>query len=117
MMNIACINSQIIYKANTQHLMLRRKYLKDVAMVFVKQYMSTMSSIETLNIPLRNQTARFVPAEQASTSKEGNSSICPSKKIREKRVFQMAKLLCNEHCTNLCQDCFDKAYSVDVENI
>lgn len=32
MMNIAGINSQIIYKANTEHLMLRRQYLKEIAM-------------------------------------------------------------------------------------
>ncbi|KAF5295916.1 hypothetical protein FQR65_LT10347 [Abscondita terminalis] len=120
MMNIAGINSQIIYKANTEHLMLRREYLKEIAMVLVKQYMTTRSSVDTLSIPLRNQIARFVPTEQASSSKkEGKCSICPSKKNRrtKKGCSRCPKLLCNEHCTYLCEDCFDKAYPVDLENV
>lgn len=120
MLNIAGINSQIIYKANTQHLMLRREYLKQIAMVLVKQYMTTRASIGTLNIPLRTQIARFVPVEQGSSSKkEGKCSICPSKKNRrtKKGCSRCEKLLCNEHCTYLCEDCFDKAYPVDLENI
>ena len=120
MMNIAGINSQIIYKANSEKLMLRREYLKEIAMVLVKQYMITRSSIDTLNIPLRNQIARFVPGEQSSSpKKKGKCSICPSKKNRrtKKGCSRCPKLLCNKHCTYLCEDCFDKAYPVDVENI
>ncbi|KAL4712019.1 hypothetical protein ACJJTC_003686 [Scirpophaga incertulas] len=67
----------------------------------------------------KNQIARFVPTEQTSSSKkEGKCSICPSKKNRryEKRVFRMPKV-CNEHCIYLCEDCFSKAYPVDLENI
>jgi hypothetical protein len=118
--NIAGINSQIIYKANTENLMLRRLYLKEISMSLVKQHMTIRASIDTLNIPLRNQIARFVPAEQASSSKkEGKCSICPTKKNRrtKKGCSRCPKLLCNEHCTYLCEDCLNNTYSVDLENI
>lgn len=76
MLNIAGINN----------LMLRRQCFKEIAMDL---YMTRRFSIMTLNTPLRNQIARFVPTEQASSSiKEGICSICPSKnkiKIGERK--------------------------------
>lgn len=120
MINIAGINSQIIYKANTDQLLLRRTYLKEIALGLTRPYMIQRSAIMTLPTSLKTQIARFVPPENQimPERREGKCFECPSKKNRRtKKGCQVcAKLLCNEHCTYLCKFCFDQAYEGDVES-
>lgn len=82
-LNIAGINSQIIYKENTDHLLLRRFFLKQIALTLTRPHIIRRSEVNTLQKRLRNQIARFVPPEQQNipSGREGICAVCPSKKI------------------------------------
>lgn len=83
-LNIAGINSQIIYKENTNHLLLRRIFLKEIALALTRPQIIKRSNVNTLQKQLRNQIARFVPSEHQDvpSGREGICAVCPSKKNR-----------------------------------
>jgi len=87
LLNIAGINSQIIYKSNTDIVIPRRKFLKQLGIDLCKPHMVRRQSIPTLSISLRQQITRFsgvisTPETGTSTSGKAKCSYCPKKENR-----------------------------------
>lgn len=55
LLNIATINSQIIYNSNTGKLMPRRHFITSLAKALIKPHMSNRASITRLSLPLRQK--------------------------------------------------------------
>jgi len=53
-MNIAGINSQIIYRENTGNVITRRNYLRSLGRELAKEFMINRLDIPTLSIQLRS---------------------------------------------------------------
>lgn len=93
LLNIAGINSQIIYKSNTDIVIPRRKLLKQLGRDLCKPHMVRRQSIPTLSIPLRQQITRFsgvissqetgtIGTTGTGTSGKAKCSYCPKKENR-----------------------------------
>jgi len=87
LLNIGGINSQIIYKSNTDIVIPRRKFLKQLGKDLCKPHMVRRQSIPTLSIPLRQQITRFsgvISSTETGTGTSGKAkcSYCPKKENR-----------------------------------
>lgn len=83
LLNIAGINSQIIYKSNTNIVIQRRKFLKQLGHDLCKPHLVRRQSIPTLSVPLKKQITRFSgvssPETGPGTSGKAKCSFCPKK--------------------------------------
>lgn len=87
LLNIAGINSQIIYKSNTNIIIPRRKFLKQLGQELCKPHLIRRQSITTLSILLRQQITRFSgvissPESAPNTSGKAKCAYCPKKENR-----------------------------------
>jgi hypothetical protein len=88
LMNIAGINSQIIYKANTDTTISRRQFLKSLGQDLCKPFMVQQLNCKNLSFDLRKQINRFT-GQISTPSQEGprptervKCAYCPARKNR-----------------------------------
>lgn len=88
LMNIAGINSQIIYRENTGKILSRREFLKNLGNELTKPFMINRLQQPNLSISLRQQIIKLsghktaVNVDQSSSSgSRPKCTICPKKKI------------------------------------
>ncbi|KAL4143281.1 hypothetical protein QTP88_005632 [Uroleucon formosanum] len=112
LLNIAGINSQIIYKSNTDIVIPRRKFLKQLGLDLCKPHMVRRQSIPTLSIPLRQQITRFSgvissPETGTGTSGKAKCFYCPKKETRYTVVIcaTCSNPICKKHTTTICDSC------------
>lgn len=63
-LNIAGINSQIIYKENTGIIITRRDYLKQLALQLIQPHIQRRSTFQNISYPLQQVIKRFVPESE-----------------------------------------------------
>lgn len=111
LLNIAGINSQIIYTANTENKIERRIFLRELALELMKPQAETRLSIPNLPLKLRDSIKQLVGVEEkipeARVRVTGMCSLCPRRKNRKtkKTCCKCSAYLCNEHCRSICQRC------------
>lgn len=120
LLNIAGINSQIIYYNNTNNKLLRRKYLTDLAKELTKPHIVRRANISSLSIPLRQKIinvlgSRTTPTEAAEPLNDARSRcfFCPKRKNRftQHRCHTCLKHICKEHTAETvltCTDCTNR---------
>lgn len=87
-MNIAGINSQIIYKANTGTTISRRQFLKSLGQDLSKPFMVQRLNSKNLSFDLRKQINRFTgqisipPQEDPTPIERVKCTYCPARKNR-----------------------------------
>lgn len=112
LMNIGGINSQIVYKSNTEDLMDRRIFLKNLAIEMMKGHLVTRSTIQNIPLSDRKVMKRIagvgdeedVPRDGAA---EGFCAYCPRRKNKKtKKSCSLCKIpVCPTHTIHLCLKC------------
>jgi len=100
LMNIAGINSQIIYRENTGKILSRREFLKNLGNELTKPFMINRLQQPNLSISLRQQIIKMsghktsVNVDQSSSSgSRPKCTICPKKKNRKTMVSKQFGIL------------------------
>lgn len=111
LLNIAGINSQIIYSANTEKNLQRRMFLRELALELMKPQALSRLSIPNLPLKLRDSIKQLVGVEdqipEVRVGATGMCSLCPRRKNRKtkKTCCKCSVYLCNEHSNVICQKC------------
>ena len=126
-LDIAGINSQIIYAANNSSENIKRsRYLQDLGMALVMDKLRKRSCNFRIPKHIRQKAAKYSgietcePAEACATTQSVTKSrctICPrSKDIKTKSFCDKCyKKMCLKHMKNVCETCFTSDPSDPVE--
>lgn len=118
LMNVGAINAYVIYNANmiclqTQTIV-RRTFLKDLALSLIKPQIEKRSSITSLPRHIRNRMFQILGGEEGTpppleptSGVRGRCSICPYRKDRKtKTQCQYCQTyICREHTKFVCDNC------------
>ncbi|XP_067014309.2 piggyBac transposable element-derived protein 3 [Anabrus simplex] len=117
-LNIAAINAQIIYKANSLNSepTFHRNFLKRLSLDLTKEHLASRSKILSLptNLRSRIQWLTGISEERKITvlgkRQAGRCKDCGSKKNRKTRTCCIIceKLICREHVKPMCGDCLEQ---------
>lgn len=115
LLNVATINSQIMFNFNTSKKVPRKDFIKELAKTLIKPHIDQRASIPTLAIPLRQKMEKITGKKVThSLRQEGAKSkcdFCPAKKNRysQNRCCNCNKFMCKEHVkkvTFTCNNCY-----------
>ncbi|CAI6376024.1 unnamed protein product [Macrosiphum euphorbiae] len=115
LMNIAGINSQIIYRENTGNVITCRNYLRSLGRELAKEIMINRLAIPTLSIQLRSTIMKITGIKKQPTQPEQHGSVkerlkcayCPKNKNRKTMVCceLCNNRICKEHTSTICKSC------------
>lgn len=122
LLNVAGINSQIIYKINTNEIITRRKYLKNLASSLLRPYLKNKLTVPNLSNIMRIKIQEYLGEKldtaiiqnpEPSGSNRPKCHFCPRKKNRKTtiRCHICYNPICKEHSSALCPDCKNKCSS------
>ncbi|CAI6369859.1 unnamed protein product [Macrosiphum euphorbiae] len=109
LLNIGAINSQIIYKANTNDIFTRRQFLTDLCKILTKPHLLKRATIPSLGLSIRQKIQNITgfqaaPKENTPQGKP-RCTYCPIRKNRftQHQCSLCSKPICKEHTasTNL----------------
>lgn len=113
MLNIAALNSYIVYMANNENSKLRRsEYVRKLGLALVKQHLKTRTDKNNLPRELRKRIFEQVgeplldpPASDVKPYKRCRD--CPSSKDRKTKYccLECKKPICLQHVITMCQNC------------
>lgn len=110
LLNIAGINSQIIYFSNTNNKVLRRLYLTDLAKQLSKPHIIRRSKVTSLSIPLRQKMKNILGHEaSAPTTAEQQREVKPRCSFCPKRKNRFTKYCCDTCTKPICKEHTAKA--------
>ncbi|XP_046674842.1 uncharacterized protein LOC124363627 [Homalodisca vitripennis] len=116
LLNVATINSQIMFNFNTSKKVARKDFIKELAKCLIKPHIDQRASIPTLAIPLRRKIEKITGYRNIPNLRQDGAKskcdFCPAKKNRysKNRCCDCKKLLCKEHVkktTFVCNDSED----------
>nr|ABZ85926.1 transposase [Macdunnoughia crassisigna] len=122
MINIACINSFIIYSHNVsskgEKVQSRKNFMRNLYMSLTSSFMRKRLEAPTLKRYLRDNISNILPNEVPGTSDDSTEepvtkkrtycTYCPSKIRRKANASckKCKKVICREHNIDMCQSCF-----------
>lgn len=119
-LNIAGINSQVIFVANNRDInILRRNFLRDLADNLIAPYLKIRATMSNLPRGLKTRLQDFSrnepeagPSQAVRPAPPGRCTYCDWKKNRKSRFscFNCATYMCLEHITPICQECRRNAF-------
>lgn len=109
-LDVAAINSNIVYKSNTGVVEDRRIHLRKLAEALIKPLLVRRSSIKTLPVNIRRMLKEYLNLPQMEQNREatpGFCAFCPRRKNRKskKRCVSCSVAICTEHTTFSCLTC------------
>lgn len=109
-LDIAAINSNIVYKTNTGVIEERRIHLNKLAEDLIKPLLVRRSSIRSLPIDIRSMLRSYLNLPQIDHNRDVSSgfcAFCPRRKNRKskKRCVSCNAAICTEHTTFTCRTC------------
>lgn len=120
LLNVGAINAQIIYKANTNEVILRRKFLAELARALAKPFLIKRSSIPHLSISLKQKIINVLGEKPVMAMRAVLQTVgkpicffCPVRKNRftMHKCNKCASPICKEHTAStiyVCNECFDE---------
>ena len=113
LLNIAAINSFVIFDCNSlQKRIPRKNFLEDLGYQLVEPHVRKRTNFTGLlqTIKLRIQeiyNITKIEEEPPTANKNGRCFVCPSKKSRKTRFWchRCKHFLCLEHVTPFCENC------------
>lgn len=110
LMNIAGINSQIIFQKNTGKKVVRRYFLKELAFDLIREHINERKQTTSLPNPLKRKIREFCgePENKVVRSpKIERCSFCTTKQNRKTKQFcqNCSLYICKEHAYQLCVAC------------
>lgn len=114
LLNIGAINSQVIYKHNnTDEVMTRSKFLKNLAQSLVYDQMKIRVQLDSIpfSVKLRLQQILKLPPPEREERREGRCFYCGRHRgNRTKKKCQLCKrFVCGNHVAFTCRNCLDNA--------
>lgn len=118
-LNVAAINSFVVYNSNTpNNNCTRRKFLRNLAFDLIEPHLRVRAQKENLPRTLKNRLREIcnipiVAAEnQRREGETGRCSTCSSQKNRKTKYYcrDCTRFLCLEHIVVLCEDCHRKRH-------
>lgn len=115
LLDIGAINAQVILHCNTEKTILRRDFLKKLALELTKEHMTIRATSNGLKNDLRMQLKRKLnmPVENANLQPAHNKErikcgFCPRKKNRltTTRCIKCVVPICGEHTNTICGPCY-----------
>lgn len=114
MLNIAGINSQIIYTANNPGTeQLRRNFLRELANGLIKPHLELRAQISCLPTTIKLRLSEICRVQQQEVPQQnarpGRCAFCDWKKNRKTRFccFRCNTFMCLEHITAVCGNCLE----------
>lgn len=117
MLNVAGINSQVIFYANNPDLnLLRRNYLRELANQLIRPHLESRAIAPFIPTSMKLRLQEICGMRQDFDQEErrpGRCSFCSWKKNRKTRFFCCLcnKYMCLEHITALCRICQENHFS------
>lgn len=115
-LNVAAINSYVVYMSNNSNSsMLRRRFLKQLAMEMVRPHLLQRLTLQRLPRSMKLRIREICGVEDTVNlentgpmPENGRCGYCDSKKNRKTRYFcrKCKKFMCLEHITVLCDSCY-----------
>lgn len=113
LLNIATINSQIVYKTNTGKMISRRHFITSLAKALIKPHMTSRASITSLSQPLRQKICSIsgtninLVQEPEGPQHKPRCGFCPVRKNRfTQHKCHLCKIpLCKEHIASTVLTC------------
>lgn len=118
MINIACVNSFIIYCVNNNTQISRREFLKQLGLSLIQKTVTNRASDKHLTKQLRENAACFSSTPSFCSkafnkleNKPMRCTVCPRKKDIKVRSFcnQCQLPMCKNHMISLCEKCSSSA--------
>ena len=115
-LSVAGINSQIIYKLNTNKKITRRIFLKNLASSLLRPYLKNKLTVPNLSHTMRLKIEEYlgeksdtktIQEAEPSGSNRAKCNFCPRKKNRRITIkcHVCHNPICKEHSLALCPDC------------
>lgn len=111
LLNIAGINSQIVFQSNTNRKLHRKHFLKELGLVLINDYLVKRQQIVTLPKSIKIRIDEILGEPEAKelpkTSVSGRCYLCSYKKIRKTstQCRSCQKSICREHTVPSCLTC------------
>lgn len=116
LVNVAGINSQVVYSSNNPSATVsRRSFLRNLAFELTQPHLKERATIEKLPISLKSRLREICNITEAPASSNpivnnqtGRCAICSTKKNRKTRYYcrKCSKFMCLEHIVVVCDECF-----------
>lgn len=109
-LNIADINSKIIYEENTDNKMIRRDYLKQLYSHLVHPHLVSRLQLPNLSLALRSiiiKTGKIKPKKNPQFAERRLCYHCPRRanSYTTKNCTSCNAPICNKHMIRYCCDC------------
>lgn len=114
-LNIAGLNSQIIFQENTQIKMSRLSFLKNLSRQLMEDQLKYRMTLDMLPRTIKFKIRQYCNTQDGQTSgidqrvrAQGRCAFCERSKDRKttKVCTNCAKLICRDHLIETCPDCF-----------
>ncbi|XP_051158566.1 piggyBac transposable element-derived protein 4-like [Leptopilina boulardi] len=116
-LNVAGINSFVIYSLNSAKEIQRRTFLKTLAHELAKPQLLQRSSIRSLQFNLRKEMQRYFGLDQGSVNNNDpfRCGYCPKRKNRYSKTncIRCSFKVCTEHTVKVCYKCFEKIHNIE----
>lgn len=112
-MNVAGINSYIVYNSNTQTKIDRRRFLENLGFQLLDEHIRRRAQQQNIPRTIRLRLAEICGIETENIAPEnriyGRCTYCSTKKSRRTKYTcrNCKKYLCLEHLTGFCQACYE----------